>query len=1778
VTISVVQGKVFSGLSGSLNSAVTAGNTLLVLPYNYNSTNMSSSAPVYNGSTPSGSAKLTDVNAPSGGAGIVYTGIWMMPAVSGGGTSVGLTVTGSTVGMAAYEISGLGSAPQLDPGGGTSTGGNAGSATAASGSTPAITQSPELILGSVITYGGAPAGAGSPWTELSPTYSKCGYQVVTSSGGAYDYTMGSGGAGDTWAACIAAICAAVASVTLISAPVRPSRGVPLLRRGHAASQAPVPVPAAKFLAPSKPAKGAPAAKRGTAKAEPGAPRTVTGITEDPATPAVVQDVNGSGQPQVTTASFSPPAGSLLVAEVSLSYAGTPSLSVSDTGGHTWSEPVSVSPGASYGAAAVFTTYLTSAPGPITVTAKGGTGVTAGTIQLALRVVDGAAPVQAGAATATGDAKSASATTAITTTTAGSWVYIAGTVNELESSVTPNASTTTIANYQDTSGGDTLLAGRQTAATGTPGSTTLGWTTGTSWYWALAMLEILPATAPFTPPARPAKGTRAAVRGTGKGGSGVPYTAPSPVPSPFTSPQHPAKGRSPAARGRTESSPGAPRVYVPPPVISPFPLPGKPSRGTPAARRGSGKGRPGAPVPVAVFIPPKAPSRGRPAAFRGVARSEPGAPYTAPVPSPYTLPAKPSRGAGAASRGRNEASKGAPRTSQPVNAAPYALPRKPSKGASGTKHGAWKALAATASTTAPVVVNTWTAYRTATGSVGGTMPAPPTMPLDCPVANAAGHWLIAICSWAMPAAYLGATMAVADDVHGYWIPCGIPSGDSPASGLTRCSIWAKPNAAVTGNVYVAPCGLPAPVYPAAIGVTVIEVSGMSDYAGIPAVVTAASNAATSISASSGTPVADALMVTVAAGDGAPFTSGPGSGWTALTGLNVSVSGGGGSAILHTSPALQVSASSQSASWATGSASDLSACTAVILLSSPAPAQPSPTWPYTQLQVGFGSGALTPPSEITWTDITPRYLAGQESSAQRGKQRQLDQIQAGEISLTVENSDSAFDPGNTNSPYWPYVVVDTPIRLLMTWEGRTYAQWSGFVEKWPQQWKQGTRQGLASITVTDAWSLLIDGLNACQQQEIQSDSPYAYWTCGDAAGSAYAANSAAGNSNALMVIASKNGSLNAIEAFGADSGAIPGDPSATVWSQSGLGAGDAGYGYCLMCADPGYPALSSGITVMGWFFVDGTVQISQNLILFRGVNAGSGPVFQAAVSGSTGDLYVGTWNGSTRVFTSTTASTGNWMTAGWFHVALVLNQGNWSMYVNGAAVTAGTGSTSDSMSWLTFMGEADRFSTAQMINGECAHLAVFGHELTADRIASIFLAGCPTPLVTPGASTTPVDTTVAGAQFAGEYPANRIERLAAYGGWAGTRAISQTSTTAMGAITDIQGSGGYVSASGVVVPGLGQQAGEAITNIVGSDDGFMSVDGPGALCYVSRGDLYGKPPAWYVGELAGNPLNQNWSLVPGITPWTAGNGGTAAPSSAVTYLGYPAILLTGNGSASGPYAWSEATIPVIPETEYVASAWLYSPQGWTAVQMTINWFTATGGYISGVYPAAVPVTGGVVTPITAIGPTPANAAYAQFAVNMTGTPASTVQLYIVLPLFQPVATAGSGGEYPAQPGIQFSEDKALLYNVAELTQSTGTGAAVVASDPGSALQHGQSPYTATAYQELLAQVVDEANWVVGTQGTPVNRPESLTVNAGTDPVNWPLVLALEPATPIQAARRPVTASATTVVQAVAAQVTRKFDAQAGTASVSVTGDIFPEGQVLTADNPVLGQLSGSHPLGW
>jgi LmbE family N-acetylglucosaminyl deacetylase len=226
------------------------------------------------------------------------------------------------------------------------------------------------------------------------------------------------------------------------------------------------------------------------------------ISEDASTPAVATS-QGNTTGAITTGSFSPPAGSLLVATVNVGMGSVPpgTLSVTDSAGGTWTAGPSQKIGTTnqYGLGTqVFYRYLSSAPGAITVT---GNDSVFGTdpdheqsMQLAVRVVDGAAASQVGAATATASSttSSTSATKSITTTAAGSWVYI-GSALTPDGNVTANAKTTTINQFDDTTNVNQLVSGRQSAATATPGATTLGWTTGTGRFWTLAEQEILPAT-------------------------------------------------------------------------------------------------------------------------------------------------------------------------------------------------------------------------------------------------------------------------------------------------------------------------------------------------------------------------------------------------------------------------------------------------------------------------------------------------------------------------------------------------------------------------------------------------------------------------------------------------------------------------------------------------------------------------------------------------------------------------------------------------------------------------------------------------------------------------------------------------------------------------------------------------------------------------------------------------------------------------------------------------------------------------------------------------------------------------------------------------------------------------------------------------------------------------------------------------------------------------------------------------------------------------------------
>ncbi|MEU0634007.1 LamG-like jellyroll fold domain-containing protein, partial [Streptomyces sp. NPDC005989] len=83
----------------------------------------------------------------------------------------------------------------------------------------------------------------------------------------------------------------------------------------------------------------------------------------------------------------------------------------------------------------------------------------------------------------------------------------------------------------------------------------------------------------------------------------------------------------------------------------------------------------------------------------------------------------------------------------------------------------------------------------------------------------------------------------------------------------------------------------------------------------------------------------------------------------------------------------------------------------------------------VEVGWG-GLVQAPDTIRWTDITPRVDMIQGVVITRGASDELSETQPGTATLTLDNQDGALTPGNPNSPYYPFVRRNAPIRVSVT----------------------------------------------------------------------------------------------------------------------------------------------------------------------------------------------------------------------------------------------------------------------------------------------------------------------------------------------------------------------------------------------------------------------------------------------------------------------------------------------------------------------------------------------------------------------------------------------------------------------------------------------------------------------------------------------------------------------------------------------------------------------------
>jgi hypothetical protein len=101
-------------------------------------------------------------------------------------------------------------------------------------------------------------------------------------------------------------------------------------------------------------------------------------------------------------------------------------------------------------------------------------------------------------------------------------------------------------------------------------------------------------------------------------------------------------------------------------------------------------------------------------------------------------------------------------------------------------------------------------------------------------------------------------------------------------------------------------------------------------------------------------------------------------------------------------------------------------------------------------------------VTYVDLTSIVLS---INIRRGRNRQLDQFNAGTAQVVFNNNSRILDPLNTSSPYYPYVLPRSPIII--------YANgtpiYTGYVEDWNLDY-QNANQGRMVARCVDAFGTL------------------------------------------------------------------------------------------------------------------------------------------------------------------------------------------------------------------------------------------------------------------------------------------------------------------------------------------------------------------------------------------------------------------------------------------------------------------------------------------------------------------------------------------------------------------------------------------------------------------------------------------------------------------------------------------------------------------------------------
>lgn len=128
------------------------------------------------------------------------------------------------------------------------------------------------------------------------------------------------------------------------------------------------------------------------------------------------------------------------------------------------------------------------------------------------------------------------------------------------------------------------------------------------------------------------------------------------------------------------------------------------------------------------------------------------------------------------------------------------------------------------------------------------------------------------------------------------------------------------------------------------------------------------------------------------------------------------------------------------------------------------------PRIKVEMAFASSPTD--DTLVWEDVTADVRAAEGISVSRGRNFELDRIEAGRLDYTLSNRSRQYDDTYTLSPYYPNVKPTRPVRLRAqaSTDGRAYPVFFGYTEGHPLIRTEAGKDSVARFTAIDTFKAL------------------------------------------------------------------------------------------------------------------------------------------------------------------------------------------------------------------------------------------------------------------------------------------------------------------------------------------------------------------------------------------------------------------------------------------------------------------------------------------------------------------------------------------------------------------------------------------------------------------------------------------------------------------------------------------------------------------------------------